>query len=907
MGIYGYWYYSTRPFVADGSGGLLRPQAPGYNGQPCGQEDALILPQQGVPMWNLSHPKRYARLLALTTALLIVLVACGPQRPSPTPRSEAASPTASTHLPDAMFPAPTHGPTARCPGQGVEEVVFVADPNTATALAHLQAADYHIYAYSLVDPGLWQQVRADPSLKYVQFYGSNRELTLNPAGPIFEGNGRFNPFALPRIREALNWLIDREYIVREILGGLGEPRVVPLSSAFPDYARYIDLIRPLERKYAYDPERARQVITAEMEKVGAELRDGRWYYDDEPVTLIFVIRSEDERKEIGDYVAHQLESVGFTVERVYKTSGEALALVGGDPHAGQWHLYTAGHLNTLVVRDQGYVFEWLYTPRGRPYPLWQAYQPAEAFMTVAYRLADHDYTTAAERRHLFAQALSYALEDSARVWLVDKAAFSPLRAEVAVAYDLAGGVAGSRLWPYTLQITPDTDADRVVIAQPDLLTAPWNPLAGSSQIYDLMPLRGTVDWAVLLDPYTGLARPQRLASATITVAAGTSLQHTLDWVKVEQAAGPIPVPEDAWADWDPVTGQFVLAKERFPEGATARARIVVEYPADLFDTVFWHDGSPLSPADFVMAMIVRLAPGKEGSPIYDRALAGRVRGFLSTFKGVRIVSTDPLVIETYTDALSLDAENLVAWEGTWFPTLRLGPAAWHVVGLGVHAVAAGEAAFSRSQADRQGVEWLNYLDGPSLDLLARHLEAAAAEGYLPFPALKPYLTETEVRQRWENYRRWYAEHGHFWVGNGPFFVAQVHGVEDTLVLRCAPRFSPPAQPTIPAEPLWPQVHITGPERIRNAAGASWQVQLTTATGAAYPAAEVDQVRYFFWQGDELQAQGQAERLAEGQYQITAKAGLFPEGTARTATLEVVITVRSVSKPTFAQTTFIVEP
>ncbi len=842
--------------------------------------------------------------------VLVALAACGrgatETRPAPvSTEHRTPTPRASTPLPSAT---PSPAAPARCPGAGVERVVFVAEPNVNTAVARLQAEDYTIYAYSLADPQLFRQVQEAPDLHYVQFYGSNRELTLNPAGPIFEGNGAFNPFALPRVREALNWLIDRQYIVDEILGGLGVPKWVPLIQAFPDYARYIDLIRPLERQYAYDPDRARQVIAEEMEKVGAVLQDGQWYYDDQPVVLQFVIRTEDERREIGDYVARQLESVGFGVNRLYKTSSEAFALVGGDPHEGRWHLYTAGRLSTLVERDQGYVFELNYTPRGRPYPLWQAYQPAEEFAAVAYRLSEHDYTTEAERRQLFAQALTYALQDSARVWLVDKVSFSPLRREVQVAYDLAGGIAGSRLWPYTLRRTPDTDADTVVIAQPDLLTGPWNPLAGSSQIYDLMPLRGTVDWAVLLDPYTGLARPQRLVQATVTVAPGVALQQTLDWVSVEQAEAPIPVPPDAWADWDAATGRFVTAAQRFPDGATARARIRVVYPDDLFETVTWHDGSPLSVADFVMTMILRLAPGKEGSPIYDRALAGRVEGFLSTFKGVRIVSTQPLVIETYTDALSLDAENLVAWEGTWFPTLRLGPAAWHVVGLGVRAVVAKEAAFSRSQADRDEVVWLHYLDGPSLDILARHLDAAAAEGYIPFPALEPYLTPDEVHDRWARYQAWYAQHGHFWVGSGPFQVAEVHGVEDTLVLDCAPTFpDPPDKWQRLAAPRWPQVRIDGPTRIRGAEGGYWTVAVTTEAGEPYPKDDLAEVRYFFWQGAQLRAQGTATAVEPGLYRVDAAPGLFPEEAAEPVVLEVVVTVHSVSKPTLAQYEFVVAP
>ncbi|TDA41693.1 MAG: hypothetical protein DSO07_03245, partial [Thermoproteota archaeon] len=59
---------------------------------------------------------------------------------------------------------------------------------------------------------------------------------------------------------------------------------------------------------------------------GATLVGGKWQYQGKPVVIKFIIRVEDARKKIGDYVAGQLEKVGFTVERMYKTSREASPL-----------------------------------------------------------------------------------------------------------------------------------------------------------------------------------------------------------------------------------------------------------------------------------------------------------------------------------------------------------------------------------------------------------------------------------------------------------------------------------------------------------------------------------------------------------------------------------------------------
>ena len=123
------------------------------------------------------------------------------------------------------------------------------------------------------NPDLFTEVKADPKLSYTNAFGSYTELTFNPSGPTFN-DGRLNPFSNPKIREAMNWLVDRNYIVQEIYGGLAKPKFTSLNSAFPDYARYIDTVRALEVKYAYNPEQAKTVIDAEMTAHGRHAGHG---------------------------------------------------------------------------------------------------------------------------------------------------------------------------------------------------------------------------------------------------------------------------------------------------------------------------------------------------------------------------------------------------------------------------------------------------------------------------------------------------------------------------------------------------------------------------------------------------------------------------------------------------------
>ena len=111
----------------------------------------------------------------------------------------------------------------------------------------------------------------------------------------------------------------------------------------------------------------------------------------------------------------------------------------------------------------------------------------------------------------------------------------------------------------------------------------------------------------------------------------------------------------------------------------------MHYEDDYFDKMKWHDGSPVTLADFVMFMIMQFDFAKEASAIYDEAQVPSFQTFMAAFKGWKIVSEDPLVIEYYTDAYQLDAENNVtnfraANPSGYFNGVRLPGTAWYRAG-----------------------------------------------------------------------------------------------------------------------------------------------------------------------------------------------------------------------------------
>jgi peptide/nickel transport system substrate-binding protein len=816
---------------------------------------------------------------------------------------------------------PTAEPSTRT-GAWVDQIVFTEQNDANAAVKQLQANDIDVYAYSVSDALLFEDVKADPNLAYTSAFGSYTELTFNPWGPTFE-DGRLNPFGNPKVREAMNWLMDRNYIVQEIYGGLAVPKVTSLNSAFPDYARYIDTVRALEVKYAYDMDKAKAVIDAEMTGMGATLgADGKWTFNGEPVILIAIIRVEDERNQIGDYASNQLEAIGFTVDRQYKNRTEASAIWNrGEPKLGLFHFYTGGWITTAVSRDDATNFAYFYTPLGGSTPLWQNYVNDPAYYVgdgsgVAEKLWVNDFASMEERGDLFRQALEMAQLEGQRVWLVDQTSFSPQVANMSVAYDLAGGVAGSTLYPFTIRFK-DQEGGVMRVSQPGILVEPWNPVAGSNWIYDSAAQTSTSDVFVMPDPYTGLYYPQRIESAAVVVEEGLPVAKTLDWLTLETApVGSIEVPAEAWADWDAVNQVWITAGEKYTSTLTALSKTTVTYPADLWTTVKFHDGSPISLGDFVMKMIMTFDVGNPDSPNYQEALAPNVGALLSHFKGIVIESTDPLVITTYDDQIYLDAEWMVRFNAAWFPgqiwTGGAGSAPWPMLALGNLADASEDKAtkvtWTTDKSTAEEVDWMNYVAGPSLAILKTWLDTAVTENYIPYaPTMSQFVTAEEATARWANYANWYALKGHFWVGNGPFYLEQAYPTEKTVSVLRWPDFPDSASKwAIFSAPMVAVVEVDGPGEVGIGTEAVFDV-FATFEEAPYPADKIDQVKYLVFDATgAVLLQGDAVAVEEGHYTVTLSADDTAKLVAGANKLEVVTTSLVVSIPTITDFEFVAQ-
>ena len=846
--------------------------------------------------------KRANPALGLLVAFGIMLSACG----------QAATPTAAPEAVSTQAPAaqPAASTTTRR-GGWLDEINFsVVDSDSA--LTQLQAGAIDIYGEGLASADL--PAIKEAGFQYKNANGLYYDIMYNPS--VLTDTTKLNPFSDRRIREATNWLYDRDYINQEVYAGGGLVKFFPFQTNGPDYAAMVETCRALEAKYAYNPEEAKEKITLAMTEMGASMgADGKWMYNDAPVTIILLVRTDSDgtRKPIGDYVTAQLESVGFTVDEQYKTSSEASPLVwDSDPAEGQWHAYTSAWGSSIIDRDEANIFQEMFLntsqQAGHPF-IDNVADPV--FQEVGDKLYNSTFSGLEERAAMMKQATELSLEDSLQVWLIDGKNYYPYVDNVEVTVDVAAGVQSAQMAPLTMRFI-DKEGGTLNYGEGDLFGEPWNPVGGSNWTFDHAVYDGTGSGAFVMDPFTGLTWPLMAERAEITVEAGLPIGKTHDWVTLN-TADTITVPEDFWIDWDVAGQKWITVGEMYPDGLTAKFHSVVIYRDDLFDALKWHDGSPFSVADIVAGQILGFEQGKPESTIYDETYVPIFEQFQARFKGWKITSTDPLTVEWYDDQYQQDAElnAMPAWPGNagFQVTWNQGEMGWTAMALGNLAEAAGELAWYGDKADAAGIERTSFIGGPSLEILAKHLAEAQAQSLIPWePTLGEYITADEAKARWDNLQAWYDEHGHFWVGTGGYYLDKVFLTEKTATLRNNPEYPDLSDRWAGfGEPKLAEAVLDGPAQVKIGEEATFDVTVTFQ-GEPYPQSEIRRVVYLLYDATGAVVEtGDASAVADGQYQVVLSADTTSKLTAGADKLEVAVLPIPVLVPNFTSLDFVTVP
>ena len=230
------------------------------------------------------------------------------------------------------------------------------------------------------------------------------------------------------------------------------------------------------------------------------------------------------------------------------------------------------------------------------------------------------------------------------------------------------------------------------------------------------------------------------------------------------------IPSDAVR---PEAGTGLL--RRVGAGKVAQQRLRYSVVASAF-----HDGTNTGVADILYPYSFAFRWGVERAgddQTFDPAVARSTvlaREWLAGFKviGVTTQTRDfgsdlqfnyrVPIVDVYLNHRSTDPWEAAAVAPPW-STLP-----WEVIVLMEEAVRRGIAAFSESEARRRAVPWLDLVrDRATSERLAALVDEFRLQAYRP-DALREVVTADEARERWTALARFYAEHGHFLVTNGPY-------------------------------------------------------------------------------------------------------------------------------------------
>ncbi|WP_297463772.1 ABC transporter substrate-binding protein [Thermococcus sp.] len=254
--------------------------------------------------------------------------------------------------------------TDTLPREGHADVIeYQGVQNPENVILQIAKGEYDLGMFSF-PAGKYQGLGSDvlEKLNLYKSASSYNELTFNTYhdpdkdAPIVTVGDKvyFNPFAIRQVRFAMNFLISRDYIVQNIYQGSGAPMLGCIRPSHPANKYFVPVYNALSITGAGNEEFALKLIAKAMDDAAKEVAkyghklekkaDGFWYFDDQPVEVKFIIRIEDERHEIGLYVADLLEKkVGFKVDRLEWDRKKAGQVVFAKPPSNyEWNIYTGG-------------------------------------------------------------------------------------------------------------------------------------------------------------------------------------------------------------------------------------------------------------------------------------------------------------------------------------------------------------------------------------------------------------------------------------------------------------------------------------------------------------------------------------------------------------------------------------
>jgi len=631
-------------------------------------------------------------------------------------------------------------------GTFVDEIKFIQYLDENTAFEEVRNGNLDIY-YFRVSSDRIEAEKAREGIQVFESTGGSYSILVNPS--ISE---TFNPFSITKLRFALNYLIDRDLIVNELIGGYGETMISNYGVFSADYLSIIDELESFH--FNYNPALANEIISEELEKAGAEKIDGFWHHNGEQIEITFFIRSDDPvRKSIGEILSSEFESIGFKINKDFGDLNKAFVVVyGSNPADQKWHIYTEGWGASGFSKYDSVGLAQMYSPwfsnmPGNNDPTYWNYKN-DYLDSITQKIYVSDFASAEERTSLIKQSTKEGVSESVRIFLASKTDQYVVNDGVDGIINALGAGVPTRFTP----INAKSDNDSLVIGVKQIYQGAWNPIAGFSDTYSNQIWLSLYDPGVFSHPFTGKMIPIRT-----------------NW-QVENFGNDkkIAVPEDA-ISWDIETQRW----KKVGTNQEATSKIT-------FDLILgnWHHEQRMDMNDILYSMYFLFEWGSEqheGDNTYDSEYSPQALQNAKTLIGIKPLNDD--TIEVYVDFWHFDEAEIASWAAPWSSM------PWEIVAASEEAVLNGKVSFSRSGGVSKSVNWLSLIVPNDAKIIRDSLAEFKESRYIP-PSLQISQHEWEYfEERYDAAIKWIDQNKHAVISNGPFFLDNYSPESRTITIK----------------------------------------------------------------------------------------------------------------------------
>ena len=514
-----------------------------------------------------------------------------------------------------------------------------------------------------------------------------------------------------------------------------------------DYLTVYDLTK--QSRISYDPELAAGMIEQAMTQAGAVMQDGFWHFNDRRIDLKFIVRTEDERWDIGNDLRANLETLGFSITLVPMQFGPAIFTVyGTDPQLFQWHMYTEGWGRGAPQRyDFGNINSmcspWLGNmPGWQEVGFWQ-YESQE-LDDLGQRIFTGDFNGLEERNRLYVEATEACLEESVRIWVVT--AVNNLPAVSGIKGITEDVISGPRsLWTLREAHLPGS-TEELNVGNLWVWTnrTTWNPIGGFGDVYSNDIWNNLRDTPLATHPFTGVPIPFRADYEVETAGPGANLD----------------VPADAF-EWDAGAGAW----SSVPAGTRATSKVTFDYSRYFQSN--WHHGRPITMADVIypIAQTFDMVYNEEKANV-EVSISTTSKPLTDTFRGFRITDDDRL--EVYVDYWHFVDDYIAQYASVSGVTMP-----WEVLAAMDDMVFEQRiVAYSDTAAARFNVDPISLVLDRFARLTRNTLRDFAEDGSLPDNVFSvdgaSLVSAEEAAERYAAAIEWFGDKGHMVISNGPY-------------------------------------------------------------------------------------------------------------------------------------------